>query len=364
MTLDKDDIRASVASGIITEEQAASILSQADARKGYRDAMDGLDEPFELFRGFNEVFIVIGLGILFAGWMGVVGLTGLFNSGPQGMFSVVTMLISLGVIVGLAQYFTLKRRMIAPSIALVIMFALCAVNLGGAIHDLVFPAEGTAIIRLTSARGIAFQALSAAGLLGLYFLRFRVPFALLVIALSIYVAAFALTISSGADLGSPFEAFRLTAGGPFAIITLVLGLFGLVVALRFDMSDPHRVSRRAQNAFWLHVIAAPAIVNTIALSLLTMQSTAGFILLFLFVLAMAAFAIIIDRRSFLISAFGYMIALSVIVLEDSGFLTMLLLGILLVFLGAKWEAIRGGLMRGLPDFPGKSKLPPYHKVAD
>jgi hypothetical protein len=32
--------------------------------------MTGLDEPFELFKGFNEIFIVVGLTILYLGLPG------------------------------------------------------------------------------------------------------------------------------------------------------------------------------------------------------------------------------------------------------------------------------------------------------
>ena len=49
MSLDKDDIRAAVASNILTEPQATSLMALADSRRGTRENMDGLDEPFELF---------------------------------------------------------------------------------------------------------------------------------------------------------------------------------------------------------------------------------------------------------------------------------------------------------------------------
>ena len=48
MSLDKDDIRAAVAGNILTEPQAASLMALADQRRGTRENMDGLDEPFEL----------------------------------------------------------------------------------------------------------------------------------------------------------------------------------------------------------------------------------------------------------------------------------------------------------------------------
>jgi hypothetical protein len=74
---------------------------------------------------------------------------------------------------------------------------------------------------------------------------------------------------------------------------------------------------------------------------------------------MALFAVIIDRRSFLVAGVGYVVALSIGVLEDQAMLAILLLGVGLVLLGAQWERLRGLLMRALPAFPGKRRLPPW-----
>ena len=79
----------------------------------------------------------------------------------------------------------------------------------------------------------------------------------------------------------------------------------------FDMSDPHRVTRRSANGFWLHVVAAPALVNTIALSACWSATAPGRNLILLAVLGFFALvAIVIDRRSFLIAAIGYSVALA------------------------------------------------------
>ena len=61
-----DDIRAAVASGLLTEGQAASLTALADSRRGAREGLDPGDEPFELFRGFNEIFIIVVLTIHYA----------------------------------------------------------------------------------------------------------------------------------------------------------------------------------------------------------------------------------------------------------------------------------------------------------
>ena len=155
--------------------------------------------------------------------------------------------------------------------------------------------------------------------------------------------------------------FLLSAGGPFAYITLAVGAGVFAVAMIFDMSDPHRVTRRAAQGFWLHVVAAPALVNTIALSLLERDSAGANTTLFAVLLLFAFIAIIIDRRSFLIAAIGYTVALAGTVFEGEGAaMTIFLLGIFLVVLGAFWARIRAALLLPLSGILPLHRLPPSH----
>jgi hypothetical protein len=122
------------------------------------------------------------------------------------------------------------------------------------------------------------------------------------------------------------------------------------------VSDPHRVTRRAANGFWLHVVAAPALVNTLALSLL--DRDAHWLLLAV-MLVFALVAIIIDRRSFLIAAIGYIVALAGTVFDgETTALTVLILGIILLLLGAFWERIRARLLRVMGGVLPLHRLPP------
>ena len=101
-----------------------------------------------------------------------------------------------------------------------------------------------------------------------WWLRYRVPFALAPFALSVFAAAMAV---AAARARAPME-YRgilvLSGIGPLAWITLATGLATFGAAIAFDVSGPHRVTRHAQNGFWRHLVAAPAIVNTAALILL------------------------------------------------------------------------------------------------
>ena len=136
-----------------------------------------------------------------------------------------------------------------------------------------------------------------------------------------------------------------------------LGVFG--VAIYSDMSVPPRGTRRSANGFWLHVVAAPALVNTMALSLLDQDNGGSNMILLAVLLLFAIVAIVIDRRSFLIAAIGYIVALAATVFDGEGAaFTVLALGIVLLLLGAFWERIRARVLRVMPGFIPLHRLPP------
>lgn len=342
------DLRAAVQRGLITEAQAAGLAAIADARRQARTQVEAGEEPFVLFKGFNEIFIVIGLTILFFGWMGVSILLGAEFIAPFGADTVV---IALGTLAGLwlaQRYFTTRRRMIAPSIALAVMVALTAGVIGRALAD------------LAGMRGFAAQGLHwlvIAGVMLGHYRVFRVPFDAAIIAGAGFAALWSVLAGRGVIPSDTLGLLHLSKEGPVAALSLVFGIACFVVAMRFDMSDPHRVSTRSTTGFWLHVMAAPAIINTIALRLLD-HGQGGQILLLAVLLVLAVVAIVIDRRSFLVSGAGYAIWL-IFTLFDGSALVVLMLGLGLVLLGAQWDRLRSAIMTTLPDFAGKTRLPPY-----
>ncbi|MEL6914365.1 MAG: hypothetical protein AAFP13_07665 [Pseudomonadota bacterium] len=348
--IERDDLRAAVSAGIVTERQAASLASLADSRRGARENLAAGDEPFELFKGFNEIFIVVGLGILATGYAAVAGLY--VASALGGWVERVIPVTILGAIFtwALSEYFIRHRRMVAPAIALAMLWA------------------GNASVGFTAWFAQPFMvaqedfsslplplALTTVALFG-HWLRFRVPFALALVAIGAFIVALVLAADQAGSPRDVSDLFLLSAGGPFAWITLALGIVVFALAMAFDMSDPHRVTRRAANGFWLHVVAAPALVNTVALTLLDAGSNA---LLFVTLMLFALVAIIIDRRSFLIAAVGYSVALAWVVFDgEGGAWTVLTLGLVLVLLGAFWERIRAVLLGALGPVLPLKRLPP------
>jgi len=346
----RDDLKAAVGAGIVTEAQAASLAGLADSRRGARSDLAIGDEPFELFKGFNEIFIVVGLLILSFGWASFVGIAYASQiSNPQ-QFALLYGGAGTAALWLLSEYFVRRRRMVAPAIALSILFAINAALAMTAYFAQPF------MVAQADYSSLPWPFAVGTFTLVIYWFRFRVPFAMAMIAVGCFIVAILMAATSQGTPQSPSDLFLLSAGGPFAWITLLLGLAVFAVAMMFDMSDPHRVTRRAANGFWLHVVAAPVLVNTIALTLLDRDANWA---LFGVMMVFAVVAIIIDRRSFLIAAIGYILALASTVFDgDSAAMTVLLLGVILLLLGAFWEKIRARLLRLLPRFVPLHRLPP------
>ena len=348
--MDRDDLRAAVGAGIVTEGQAASLTSLADSRRGARTDLAVGDEPFELFKGFNEVFIVVGLLILAMGWAGVVGVAYAAEiTNPQ---QAAMLYGSIGALIiwAMSEYFIRRRRMVGPAIALSILFT------GNAAIGLTAYFAQPFMVAQQDYASLPLPFILGTAAIGVFWYRFRVPFAMAMIAVGFFIVAILMAATSQGTPQDPSDLFLLSAGGPFAWITLVLGLLVFAVAMAFDMSDPHRVTRRSANGFWLHVVAAPALVNTLALTLLDRNAhwaLLGVMLIF------ALVAIVIDRRSFLIAAIGYIVALASTVFDgETTALTVLILGIILLLLGAFWEKFRARLLRLMPRFVPLHRLPP------
>lgn len=350
MALESDDLRAAVAAGVLTEQQAARLIALGQSRAGQRAGMAVDDEPFELFRGFAEIFVSVGIVLLFSGIMVFAGI--LDTASLPAVAAALAWVFAL--------YFTRNRRMALPSIVLTVAYALGAGGMLWLILDL--QPE-----RLPEGRGmvVAFCVLGLAGMAAWY-RAFKVPFTMLIAGVIGAVLVYLLVdaVQPYNDLRGFAHLFDLRSGSGLAIATLIFGLVAFAVGLWFDMRDPHRLGRHSASGFWLHILAAPALVNTVALTAYNTGGVAGNLWLALALLAVSALALVIDRRSFLTAGIGYLgilVGWAIQAGDSPGSFAMLLLilGAFLTFMGTFWTQMRARLMRGLPEFPGKRRLPPY-----
>ena len=344
----QNDLDEAVAAGAISADSAAALRGFVETQR----ALPGVDEEhFRLITGFNDIFVSIASAILLfaVGWIGqsIGQSTGLVIEGDGP--SPLAPLAIAATAWGLALFFTAKRRMALPSIMLLLAFV------GG-----VFAAAAFAQVLIVGEPPND-QAALVAGIVGsisgalataaawLHWRRFKVPITIAAGAAAVAAVAIGLLI---AVLGDP-EPYQNTIWS----FVLLLGIGVFLFAMRWDSSDPARVTRRSDVAFWLHLLAAPMIVHPVFTLLGLNDGTAtigeGLVVIALYV-ALGLTALAIDRRALLVSALAYVLyALSELfkqvgAVELNIALTALVIGSALLLLSAYWHQARAMVVHRLP----------------
>jgi hypothetical protein len=324
------ELDAAVAEGAISADSAAALRAFV-AR--HRATLPADEEQFRLLTGFNDIFVSIAMVLLLValGWL----------ASQTSPLAGAAALVAASW--GLAEFFTRRRRMALPSILLLGSFAgglfLCGLALTKIVLDAVAPAAGETM-------GISGGAAIAVLGTWLHWRRFRVPITVAAGAIAAVAAVLAALVALVPALGDRWLVLLFAAG---------LALFGL--AMRWDMSDPARTTRRADVAFWLHLAAAPLIVHPVFALLGLLDGKADIaraaLAIGLYVL-LAAVALVVDRRALLVSSLAYVLyAISTLVQAagavDAGFaLTALVVGSGLLLLSAFWRVARYAVLRAMP----------------
>jgi hypothetical protein len=205
---------------------------------------------------------------------------------------------------------------------------------------------------------IAVKALIASVAAVAFYMRFRLPFALLLIA-----ATFVLFVWTALAVLLPHVVLP-------SLILLACGVGVFAAAMVYDLSDRMRTTRAADCAFWLHLLAAPLIVHSLIRLILpaptigagpfgsTMTTTSA-AAIFIIVAFLTAIAVLIDRRALLVSALTYLgiaigYALTTAIRAGAGdqapvfFATLLILGTMVLALGVGWQPLRRLFLRLFP----------------
>ena len=359
----QQDLDEAVAAGALSPDAATSLRSYLDGQRT-TPAVD--EEQFRLVTSFNDIFVSIASAILLfaVGWIGQsIGTSlGLMvdHDGPSPLAPIAIAATAWG----LATFFTAKRRMALPSILLLLAFV--GGVFGAALFSLVLAVGEQQLDNNVMLGGIlgAVAASIAAGGAWLHWKRFHVPItvaagaaAVAGIFVALLVAAFGERIENMKDIVLGF--------------VLLLGIGVFLFAMRWDSSDPSRVTRRSDVAFWLHLLAAPMIVHPVftLLGLNDGRATIGeglLVIALYVVLGIAALAI--DRRALLVSALAYVLyALSELfkqvgAVELNVALTALVIGSALLLLSAYWHQARRMVVTRLPGSL-QGRLPTLDRVA-
>ena len=329
-----EDLSHAVQVGIFQQQDVARFRAMVASRQ-HTSLMD--EEHFRLLSGFNDIFVVIAALLLLgcAGWLGGT----LWP--PLGAVLVAALSWLL------AEYFVRQRRMALPAIVLLGSFV---------------SASGMAVLLLldsgletTMAPAILTAGSAAAASAWLHWRRFRVP-----ITVAAAVAVAVITLNAALLLQWP----NLRHSSDL----LLLGCGGIAfwLAMRWDMQDPSRQTRKSDVAFWLHLLAAPLIVHPV-FSLLGIQSgeagSSAMLAVVLLYLLFGLLSLAVDRRALLVSALAYVLYAFSHLLQDAGLqgqgfaLSGLLIGSALLLMSAFWQRCRQQLLARLPATLG-ARLPP------
>jgi hypothetical protein len=337
-----DDLQSAVASGALSAEAAAALRAHVAARH----QMPGSDEEhFRLITGFNDIFVTIAaVMILFA--MAAIGQV--FTPRLDGPPPFSGLLVA-GAAWTMAEFFTRKRRMALPSIVLLLAFV------GGVMESLlgflVMALEGQDPDERFAALLVGGAALLTAGAAWIHWRRFMVPITVAAGAAAVAATVIALILAAvGPD--------NLDSGQVLMPMVFVAGLAVFAFAMRWDMSDRLRQTRRSDVAFWLHLLAAPMIAHPLFHWLGVTQgddigvgAVVGVVVVYV---GLGMVALAIDRRALLVSALAYVLAALTWLFDRFGAvelnvaLTALVIGSALLTLSAFWTPIRRAVVAMLP----------------
>jgi len=352
----ESDIDGAVQAGALGADAAAAFRAHVAATRT-APAVD--EESFRLLTGFNDIFVSIAamLMLVAVGWLG----NGVRLFAPQHGPSPLMGFAVAATAWALAEYFTRHRRMALPSILLLLAFAGGLFAGFGLLFAVLLEATETELGDGRVVAGtLALAAALTAGGVWLHWRRFRVPITVAAGAATVAGLLLSLIVAAAPSLADHLLPLLLIAG---------LGVFAL--AMRWDMSDRTRTTRRSDVAFWLHLLAAPMLVHPIFAMMGMLEGTAApaqaaIVLLLYVVLGIVALAI--DRRALMVSALVYVLYALSSLIESSGVvdlsfgLTALIIGSALLLLSAFWTAARRFVVGCLPgDVAGR--LPVVDRLA-
>lgn len=333
------DLTAAVAAGVLTPAAAQALR---DHVAGQRHAPQADEEHFRLITGFNDFFVSIAAIILLVAvaWIG------------QSIHPVMAGLFVAASAWGLAEFFTLRRRMALPSILLLLAFV------GGVFGTMagLLVENGEAWFgprpdpRILSFVGASI-ALVSAGAAWLHWRRFMVPITVAAGTAAMAATAIGLIVAAiGPDMFTPNTVMALV---------LVAGLGVFTLAMWWDRSDRARQTRRSDVAFWLHLLAAPMIAHPLFSLLgvtdgdnITAVAALGVIAMYI---VFGIVALAVDRRALLVSALAYVLFAMTSLFREFGAvelnvaLTALVIGSALLLLSAFWQNARTLVLAILPD---------------
>jgi len=327
-TMNKNLLEKAVKQEIISQQQAVSLLELFKKEQEKNLLADNTGEQLKFMRSFGDIFIALGVLLL------------VFTSNELAV-NTTHQLIVIAALFLISEWLVGLRRLVLPGITLLLSI-LYFVNKA---------ADATSGVDSSLD---AFLMISAALL---FYFRYKMPFSLYPAAVGcIYLA---IELSGINVIEQPY-------------IFILLGLLVFIAAMWYDSRDTQRVSSLSDNAFWLHLLAAPLIVHGVMVSLFLSNNANlqanSFSILVLFTLFFFI-ALFVDRRAILVSSFVYALyavfkfAYQQFISVDNLTLFIFMgLGMFIIFFGTYWYKVRSlifspisswRICKLVPDFDSK-----------
>ncbi len=334
VAIGKTDLDAAVAAGVIDNVIADRLVAFVQTAKSASPSQAD-EENLRLISSFNDIFVTIGLALFLGALAYIVSDLGVSGSA----------LTIAAASWALAEVFTRIKRLALPSIVLLVVYSLAAFI---GIASWLAPDLGIfdAVNRGGPTLPLAVAGIATAVLVGVHWLRFRVPITIAAGCGALAIAAIAL--ASG-------YAPELVETHPILVMAPV-GLAVFALAMWYDISDRQRLTRRTDIAFWLHLLAAPMIVHPIVAELTTLDgmtmADAGYVLLLFLVLSMVALAA--DRRALLVSSLIYLGYAAYALISTTAWgsstyaFAVLMVGATVLLLSIAWRPLRRLVLKLVP----------------
>ena len=346
--MNRRDIEDARLAGILDDAKAAELTAFLKSRADPGASSD--DESLRFLANFNDIFISVGIVILSIGLI-MVSST-LFLATESAILIIAPVIIALWLML---EYFAGRRRLLLPSMTLTVMItflftlltALVANGLGS-VDSATSRFDGGFGNGIDTIKGVALWSAGGATIAaGTIYARFRLPFALFLIAVALAAGLY-------------FEAFTNGNVSPIysGSASFLIGLATLAVAVFFDARDPARQTLNADNAFWLHLAAAPQIMLGLRaiFSGGTFSSLSGAeaVPLLIALVVFSILSLALNRRAIIAAGLlSFWVAFNALadgatsgVLQIT--LPLLLLGGGIVLLGAGWKTARRFVLAFVP----------------
>jgi hypothetical protein len=194
--------------------------------------------------------------------------------------------------------------------------------------------------------GLLVASALAAGAAWTHWRRFRVPITVAVGAGAVIASLIVLVLMTGP------EAQRWAS-----VLSFISGVAVFALAMRWDLADRMRETRKSDVAFWLHLLAAPLIVRPIFQALEVLDGRAELwqaVAVVALYVAIALISLAIDRRALMVSALIYVLYAFSALLSDHGnvqlslAITGFVIAAALLMLSAFWHSSRAAVIGLLP----------------